>query len=246
MSLSRLPPARHTRPMPPDTVGCPSVRDAAVVSSPPMRRLLRWLVNGLCLLSLLACVGAGCLWWHGSRVEGDWFRASVRGAAVGVYSHRSSLELTAIGKWPGPARLRGRSIPRGGIDREVWLCLTVPGDRGWGANGGMTQSKRATSSPPWTPAGCRRRPSPSPPWTRRATPRRCPTARWSAPHWQFVIVTSLPPLLRLALPARRLCLRRRRRRLGRCLRCGYDLRGTASGRCSECGEAAQQEVRVTP
>lgn len=47
-------------------------------------------------------------------------------------------------------------------------------------------------------------------------------------------------LLSLALPAARLWAtsrRRRRRRRGHCLRCGYDLRGTAD-RCPECGAAA--------
>ena len=33
-----------------------------------LRRLLRLAVSGLCLLSLLACVGAGWLWWHSLRI----------------------------------------------------------------------------------------------------------------------------------------------------------------------------------
>lgn len=39
-------------------------------------------------------------------------------------------------------------------------------------------------------------------------------------------------------------VRARRRRLGLCLRCGYDLTGNTSGVCSECGEAVQAEGRV--
>jgi hypothetical protein len=52
---------------------------------------------------------------------------------------------------------------------------------------------------------------------------------------QIMAVTAVPPLLWLAATGRRAWVRRRRRRLGRCLACGYDLRGTPSGRCSECG-----------
>jgi hypothetical protein len=60
----------------------------------------------------------------------------------------------------------------------------------------------------------------------------------NAPHWALVVLTSLPPLLWLALRQRRRVLLRRRVRLGLCLHCGYDLRACReSGRCSECGEA---------
>ena len=41
--------------------------------------------------------------------------------------------------------------------------------------------------------------------------------------------------------ARRGFLRRRWRREGRCLRCGYDLTGNVSGRCPECGESIGSE-----
>lgn len=37
-----------------------------------------------------------------------------------------------------------------------------------------------------------------------------------------------------------LLIRRRRRRTGRCVKCGYDLRGSESGSCPECGPFGQQ------
>src|SRR5436309_1373752 len=64
---------------------------------------------------------------------------------------------------------------------------------------------------------------------------------WSAlgvPHRPVVIATALPPLLWLVwlgVTGRKAWVRRRRRRLGLCLRCGYDLRGSPSGACPECG-----------
>ena len=58
------------------------------------------------------------------------------------------------------------------------------------------------------------------------------------PHWPLVTATALPPLLWLGARSRRASVLRRRRSLGLCPNCGYDLRGSrGSGRCSECGEA---------
>ncbi len=56
----------------------------------------------------------------------------------------------------------------------------------------------------------------------------------SAPHWLVSGVTGLAPLAWAAARLRRARVRHRRRRLGLCERCGYDLRESA-GRCSECG-----------
>ena len=60
---------------------------------------------------------------------------------------------------------------------------------------------------------------------------------WSGPHWWLVTATALPPLAWLGVRTRRTLVLRRRKRLGLCLNCGYDLRGSPGGRCSECGEA---------
>ena len=45
------------------------------------------------------------------------------------------------------------------------------------------------------------------------------------------------------LTARRLYVRRRWGREGRCIKCGYDLTGNVSGRCPECGEAIRGDEK---
>jgi hypothetical protein len=54
------------------------------------------------------------------------------------------------------------------------------------------------------------------------------------PHWLPAILFALAPTYWLLGPRRR---ERRRRRLGLCLNCGYDLRASPE-RCPECGRAA--------
>lgn len=55
----------------------------------------------------------------------------------------------------------------------------------------------------------------------------------AAPYWPFAAVLAATPLGHLVRSLRR----QRRRRLGLCLYCGYDVR-TTSDRCPECGTAA--------
>ena len=55
----------------------------------------------------------------------------------------------------------------------------------------------------------------------------------------------LTPAFWLAAGSRGFYVRRRCRRLGVCLRCGYELRGDASGKCSECGEPMTNGGRLT-
>ena len=58
---------------------------------------------------------------------------------------------------------------------------------------------------------------------------------WVVPAWWPVIAFGLPPIAWL-FTLRPLLTRRRRRRLGLCVVCGYDLKASA-GRCPECGAA---------
>jgi hypothetical protein len=51
------------------------------------------------------------------------------------------------------------------------------------------------------------------------------------PHWALAIVLGVYPLVAY----RRIARLHRRRKLGLCLHCGYDLQGLTSDRCPECG-----------
>jgi hypothetical protein len=51
------------------------------------------------------------------------------------------------------------------------------------------------------------------------------------PHWAVVLPLAIWPVIFF----RRVAKLRRRKRMGLCLSCGYDLRGIDSGRCPECG-----------
>jgi len=58
----------------------------------------------------------------------------------------------------------------------------------------------------------------------------------SIPIWSLVCLSALPTAL--------LWYRDRRRMPGLCVKCGYDLRGNASGVCPECGGEAPRELKV--
>jgi hypothetical protein len=58
-----------------------------------------------------------------------------------------------------------------------------------------------------------------------------------APTWALAAAFAIPPAARSVGWARR----RRRRRAGRCVECGYDLRATP-GRCPECGAEARTDA----
>lgn len=60
-------------------------------------------------------------------------------------------------------------------------------------------------------------------------------ARVTVPYWFLALFASLAALMASIMPTRRGTLRRR---VGCCVKCGYDLRATPS-RCPECGTAAK-------
>jgi hypothetical protein len=72
-------------------------------------------------------------------------------------------------------------------------------------------------------------------------------------HWRFVYMSGrvvviplwMPTVLFGVLPTAalvRVTRNRRRRKLGQCLKCGYDLRGS-SERCPECGTSFEEKVK---
>ena len=173
-----------------------------------MSRLLRHTLNGLTLLSAALCVAAVVLWVRSYRAEHSF----------------------AWGEWPGPQG--GVLVNRGAL----WFFEFCPSDIPMTlAPAGYTISP--TTRTPEGYGGAHRRVAGC-----RVIDGRIPGGGLPGITWHIVIVPCwLPCLLAGVLPAlrgvpagRRWKQRRRRRRLGRCPRCGYDLRATP-GRCPECG-----------
>ena len=61
-----------------------------------------------------------------------------------------------------------------------------------------------------------------------------------APWWFLLLMLGVYPSIYFVRKARRSRRERRRRERGQCLTCGYDLRGTPSDVCPECGTRRQQ------
>lgn len=82
-------------------------------------------------------------------------------------------------------------------------------------------------------------------WVLMQAPKAPPTPADLGPGHPYRCVTTVacpilfPPVVLLVYPVyavlRGPILRRRRAKRGQCLECGYDLRGSPSGVCSECG-----------
>jgi hypothetical protein len=80
----------------------------------------------------------------------------------------------------------------------------------------------------------------------RDVPPALPSVRFSLPLWMPLAVCG-------ALVVGPVCIERRRRRRGRCVGCGYDLRGVPGANggitCPECGDAAtapRTRARIQP
>src|SRR5215211_6779360 len=71
-----------------------------------LRRLLRVAAAGCCLLSLLACVGVGWLWWWSWRADGDRVACTVRRTRYTLASHRGRLTVLAPPPAPASAGIR--------------------------------------------------------------------------------------------------------------------------------------------
>jgi hypothetical protein len=176
-------------------------------------------------LSLLLCVGVCVLWVrsysHGERVNG-FFRESAYlqtpvwtftlisgNGGFGVSEAHNSVYCADEAKW---RRVLERNPARRGIFYGSLPAVVYPQ---W--NPGESE---------WRWAGFQ--------WTR--TDRRAPNY-WSIersavlPYW-------LPCLLAVVAPTmwfRARLVRSLQKRRGRCISCGYDLTGNASGTCPECG-----------
>lgn len=190
---------------------------------------------------------------------------------VGLHSDSSGLSLRTVGHWPGGTGARVTDVrtdpeflfakpwqwSRSGRVAPLLPLRLMP----WPARRSRVAGLTLEPGPVAVCVGLDGRPQRLTPedWIFIPSIGHYDTREWTAPlpgwevgdipHWLAPTLLALPPVLWLAVRGRRFHLRRRRRRTGLCMRCGYDLTGNASGRCSECGEEVgvlQTNGRVTP
>ena len=206
------------------------------------RRGLCFAVSGMCLLSFVASLAAGWMWRRSHRVYEDGLRIDTGSWSVTLDSWPTGLGVGLDAGWSAPPGIRRWSHATLADQMTDWVLADGGGTfremRWFGAEINFARCRillnpdhvRAVSVEEAFPGG-QSGPDPS---------DLSPTVVGRSirvPHWWVVAATSLPPVLWAGVRTCRLAQRRRRRRLGLCLRCGYDLRGsTASVRCSERGE----------
>ena len=196
----------------------------------PMRRRL---LNGLTFLSLLLCAVSAALW--------------VRGYFVGdaVDWHRLSSDRDTTTKWVGSVH-NGR-----GALAVATIARTIRNPAG-GARRPVLERGTPKRGLHWAP-GPPRRPSAPPEYggfragffesvshtsTSRAGGVLSRGSAVTVSWWAPVALLAATPVVRGVRFVRR-CRRDRRVRMGLCLHCGYDLRGSP-GICPECGETSER------
>jgi hypothetical protein len=202
-------------------------------------------VRVMCLLVILALwLTLGFFWWRSSRVMDEWSTVDQRNTLRAVVSYRGALHFIRAGKNSTPRKIGWdtQQIPKDATLRELHLGRGVV----WAKAGFVRFSAAAPTLPPagmtpamWRAMRAQRRvpavAAPPPPTMSAIAPwlLTYPYDAWVVPYWAAFVVVSLP-LVRGAFVVAR---RRHRRRHGRCVRCGYDLRETPQ-RCPECGQDA--------
>jgi hypothetical protein len=189
-----------------------------------MRRVARHLLTLCSLASLVLCVALSALWvrsyFVADLVGTGWVaEPPTEGTYVRAYCNWGAIELrrfdlAVVGTAPPEYHVRDGLRIHTGQDRRWWT--------------GVPESSRLSGLSHLFnfnhhDATYLRRPE-------RDVQQSERDRGVTFPHWVAVLATALLP----ALAGRRARLARRRRRLGLCMRCGYDLRATR-GQCPECG-----------
>ena len=185
----------------------------------------RRLLNLLTALSLLLCVPVGVMWVRGQR-SADWFHCTQ------TCEHEWRRETLVVGG-------------DGFYVSHQWFFFDNPGHArryaaGLGATSGFSHETSPPQKNPYSRTFWNRLGFGMVPGALRSDGSSDGACRYvfshaHVPYWFVVVVSALPSCLWLARAhARR--VRARRARLGKCARCGYDLRATPD-RCPECGAA---------
>lgn len=191
-----------------------------------MKRLARWLLNALTVLSLLLCVATVALWVRSYRVTSLGIVACY--SCADRYTQHVVSVLTRRGRFEwGYSGLR--------IVREEVVVPHGRIDRGW-SDWNPTKYDDFEAALRMPPCAHRGRFAGVPwGWERESSAASASgPGGWSSrveaivPCWLAAVVT-------VAFPAVRLRNVFRRRRVGHCTDCGYDLTGNVSGVCPECG-----------
>src|SRR5580692_5800241 len=91
----------------------------------PMKRLRRWVFNGLASLSLLLFVATGALWARSYAVEYEAFRL-IGPRLYGSESLFGRLEFEVTSGWPPQPEPGSWGFSTSKIGGRVWLRPTMP------------------------------------------------------------------------------------------------------------------------
>lgn len=187
-----------------------------------MRRLARWLLNVLTMLSLLLCVAAIIMSFAGDTFLGTTPVGLHADRATFVSSDKGALRFWSLSVSPPPPSGVGITfLPQAvnvfdaagqeALGSVVWEGPVAHPEHGFSVHA------RARVVSPLATGG-----------------RYGYTVRYDSifvAWWLIALAFTLPPLGVAAIKR----IRRARRRAGLCGKCAYDLTGNVSGICPECG-----------
>ena len=205
-----------------------------------MKRIGRYILNGLTVLSLLLCVATVVLWVRSPRIEAVEF-TSRTATHWQVYSS-DGVGVMRICRWPELPGVRFRSYlsSEGGNNEPhsvpVFNFSSFHGAKVTMREAGGFRWFRGQLCVVISNAGVLIRIPPAPPGPIRPEDLSPPLYFWQvcAPYWALVLSLGLLPLMIVYGQVKDAVVRGSRVRRSRCATCAYDLRATPD-RCPECG-----------